>query len=316
MMGTSSPNGNRTPPERTECQGWSAGATRRNRQWLYSVNARKLTGIPIAITLTVKECPPTHDEWKRLREALFVRLRRKGLLRLHWVTEWTRRGLPHLHAAAYFDAHDDADTIERLTHQIRTDWLELTAHLGTKYRAQHVMHIYEASGWFQYVAKHASRGVKHYQRQQGALPPGWKRTGRVWGHLGDWPTVEATLVIDEAGGFRLRRMIRGWLVANVRTRREVMIAGSPNLIQIPRCSQSGKQIGWLWADVRYGSDPKTFQAHKWIKALHRELRFSRRLLACNNPHRSPLVGLSQWVPYPVMAAFLDRLVQEGHEVSS
>jgi hypothetical protein len=280
------------------------------------VNARKLTGVPVAITLTVKDCPSDHDEWQRLRTTLFHRLRRKGLIRLHWVTEWTRRGLPHLHAAAYFDCHDDAESIERLLHAIRTDWLELTAHLGTKYRAQHVAHIYQASGWFQYVSKHASRGVKHYQRQQGTLPPGWERTGRVWGHLGDWPTVEATAVIDEAGGFLLRRLVRSWLIAQARARRDLVLAASPTIRKIPRCSASGKQIGWLYADIRHGSDSRAFQANKWVKSAHRDLRFSRRLLACNNPRRSPLVGLSQWVPYPVMAKFLDHLVELGHEVTS
>lgn len=37
--------------------GWSAGATRRNTQFLYSVREDQLTGVGFAVTLTVKECP-------------------------------------------------------------------------------------------------------------------------------------------------------------------------------------------------------------------------------------------------------------------
>jgi len=39
--------------------------------------------------------------WTRLVKTLLQRLRRAGLLRWHWVVEWQRRGVPHLHLAVY-----------------------------------------------------------------------------------------------------------------------------------------------------------------------------------------------------------------------
>lgn len=51
--------------------------------------------------LTLRHCPPTSDDWTRLVKVLQQRLRRAGLLRWHWVVEWQRRGVPHLHLAVY-----------------------------------------------------------------------------------------------------------------------------------------------------------------------------------------------------------------------
>jgi hypothetical protein len=88
---------------RGDVQGWSKNATRSNTRFLYSVDETKLTGHGCAVTLTIRDCPPSAQDWKRLREALFVRLRRMGLVRAHWLTEWQRRGVPHLHGALWFD---------------------------------------------------------------------------------------------------------------------------------------------------------------------------------------------------------------------
>ena len=68
-------------------------------RFLYSVLTPELPvsaiGVPLlglSGSLTLRDCPPSHDDWKTLREALFFRLRRKGLYRLHWLTEWQKRG--------------------------------------------------------------------------------------------------------------------------------------------------------------------------------------------------------------------------------
>jgi hypothetical protein len=82
-------------------EGWSAGAVRRHTAWLRSVDTKQLDGQGVAVTLTVRECPPMSDDWTRLVKVLQQRLRRAGLLRWHWVVEWQRRGVPHLHLAVY-----------------------------------------------------------------------------------------------------------------------------------------------------------------------------------------------------------------------
>ena len=70
------------------------GATRRNTEFLMSVKTDQLTGAGVALTLTVRDCPPTADDWHRLRRAWEKRMVRAGMLRLHWVTEWQRREFP------------------------------------------------------------------------------------------------------------------------------------------------------------------------------------------------------------------------------
>ena len=87
-------------------------------------------------------------------------------------------------------------------------------------------------GWLQYLSKHAARGAAHYQRAQGSIPSGWEgMTGRMWGHLGDFPTHEPLgLELDDCGWFRFRRIVRGWRCAQARSERKV----SPGRIKSAR----------------------------------------------------------------------------------
>ena len=78
------------------------GATRRNTRFLYSVQEDQLDGHGYAVTLTLKSCPPSSKDWHRIRRAWEMRMVRAGMIRLHWVTEWQRRGVPHLHCAIWF----------------------------------------------------------------------------------------------------------------------------------------------------------------------------------------------------------------------
>lgn len=201
---------------RGEVQGWSHGATRRNTQFLMSVIEGQLSGAGVALTLTLKDCPPSADAWHRLRRAWIERQRRAGMVRLHWVTEWQRRGVPHLHVALWWpDAY-------RITDPIR-DWVELAADLyGAGERGQHGKCIDGPVGWFQYLSKHAARGVSHYQRSAENMPEGWKKkTGRVWGKSGHWPVQEAVKFNlqdqhGDGGWFAYRRLVRSWRRADAR----------------------------------------------------------------------------------------------------
>lgn len=196
-------------------EGWSEGATRRNTQFLMSVMEKRLHGAGMAATLTLRDAPATAQDWHRLRRAWVKRMERAGMIRLHWVTEWQRRGVPHLHCAIWFpDAYD--------FYRITSAWVELAGDYGAGLKGQHVRKIDGAVGWFQYLSKHAARGVKHYQRTFENIPPGWKsKTGRVWGHSGDWPVQEAVRVNlqdqhGDGGWFAYRRLVRSWRKADAR----------------------------------------------------------------------------------------------------
>lgn len=201
---------------RAEIGGWSEGATRRNTRFLYSVREDLLTGAGVAVTLTLRTCPPTARDWHRIRRAWEKRMVRAGMVRLHWVTEWQRRGVPHLHAAIWFPDAYDTITPTRA-------WVDLAGQYGAGLRGQHARPIDGPVGWFQYLSKHAARGVKHYQRSSENIPEGWlKQTGRMWGKSGDWPCREAVRLDlqgthGDGGFFAYRRLVRSWRLADARS---------------------------------------------------------------------------------------------------
>ena len=202
--------------KRDEVAGWSESSTRRNTQFLYSVDERKLTGQGFALSLTIRDCPTTAAEWTKIRTAFFWRIRRMGLVRGHWLTEWQRRGVPHMHAALWFDA----GLIVRdpfAVNTIRDHWIAVASPFGASARGQHIESITDAVGWFKYLSKHAVRGLSHYQRSSEGIPAGWKKTGRMWGHIGDWSTIDPvryTLHLD--GFWAFRRMVQRWRLADAR----------------------------------------------------------------------------------------------------
>jgi len=215
--------------KRGTVQGWTHAATNNNVRFLRSVSLPDLTGTGIAFTLTVKTCPPSGLEWHKLRRAFIKRMERLGMSRLHWVTEWQRRGVPHLHGVVYFP-----EPPPDLHHRLREAWCQIAAPYGATSLGQHTATITDSLGWLKYLAKHAARGVSHYQRAPDSIPSGWnQQTGRVWGHTGDWVVDSpCRLQLDSKGFFRFRRVIRGWRVADARS------SGSPGrLVQAKRMLQ-------------------------------------------------------------------------------
>lgn len=192
--------------------GWSHAATKNNIKFLRSVVLSELEQGGIAFTLTLKDCPPSGEVWHQLRRSFVKRLERAGMSKLHWVTEWQKRGVPHLHGVAYFDKPDP-----RILRHIVLHWCAVAAEFGAVEHAQHVAEISDSLGWLKYLAKHASRGVTHYQRSSQSIPEGWKKTGRVWGHTGDWPLRDAIKIeLDKVAFFRFRRMVRAWRISDAR----------------------------------------------------------------------------------------------------
>jgi hypothetical protein len=199
--------------KRGAVQGWSQAASRNNIKFLRSVTLAGLDGIGISFTLTLKDCPPSGEEWHRLRRAFLMRLSRAGMSRLHWVTEWQRRGVPHLHGVAYFPKPSPTQTYD-----IIDAWMAVAGTYNPQRWAQHTSVIFDALGWNQYMAKHAARGVSNYQRSSESLPAKWKKkTGRVWGHTGSWPIEDPSkLELCKEGHYRLRRIAKKWRLADAR----------------------------------------------------------------------------------------------------
>jgi|SRR5690554_5591039 len=206
--------------------GWSYSSIRSNTRFLYSVEEQHLTGVGVALTLTVRDCPDSHEDWHRTRRAFVERLRRMGMIRMHWVTEWQRRGVPHLHCAVWFETRDHV--ADALLH-----WIDVAGRYGASLRGQHAAWITDAVGWFQYLSKHASRGLNHYQRSPEGIPKGWRKTGRMWGYLGEWPRrPPMALKLTTEGFYVFRRLVRGYRVADAR--RAIRDADTPQKARIAR----------------------------------------------------------------------------------
>lgn len=208
------PNGGVSDHERAKrglVKGWTKETVRRHTKWLYSVKTDELGGWGYALTLTMRDCPESSDQFHRLRRSLFERFSRMQTIRMHWVIEWQRRGVPHLHMALYFDR--ELTPTEK--HALKQHWLDLCEPYGATLNAQYLLPITGPTGWLQYLSKHAARGAAHYQRQ--GKPSGWEKTGRLWGRQGAWPEYPALRFdVPRAAYFRYRRMVRSWRLADAR----------------------------------------------------------------------------------------------------
>lgn len=188
--------------ERQKINGWSLQSARGNTRFLRSVVVDQLPEYGLAFTFTVRDLP-TPQQWSRLKKQIVRALtERYGCVCWHMVTEWTKAGRPHLHGCAFwfeFEMH---------YHRLGNAWLHYSAEFGTLNRGQLIKQIDGADGWFIYMAKHAARGLGHYQRQADAMPPEWRsQTGRVWSQGGRWPTKTEVNEVTLAEFYRFRRMI-------------------------------------------------------------------------------------------------------------
>lgn len=240
--------GNPSPKKRSTVKGWSPAAVRRHTSWLYGVDAPALDGDGFALTLTMRHTPDTAAAFHALRRAWIMRVTRMGASRIHWVIEWQRRGTPHLHCAVYFPPGETPQYAEA---RMITAWTEIADDFGAAIPGQHYDHISGALGWLQYLSKHASRGVKHYQRS--GHPSGWDKTGRLWGHTGEWPT-DAPMRFDMSreAYWRYRRLVRAWRVADARKSGDssrIKYARSMLACPLPKLSAVRGVSDWVTEDV-------------------------------------------------------------------
>lgn len=195
--------------------GWTRETVRRHTKWLYSVDVSQMHGFGYALTVTMRDCPETSDAFHRLRRSLLDRFSRMYRIRLHWVIEWQRRGVPHMHMALYFER--ELSALEEF--RLKQHWVELCEPYGASLEAQYLLPISGPSGWLQYLSKHAARGAAHYQRA--GKPSGWEKTGRLWGKEGSWPVDEPMRFdVPRDGYFQYRRLVRSWRLADARAEKD------------------------------------------------------------------------------------------------
>ena len=295
---------------RGKVTGWSPGAARRNTAFLRSVDETTLTGHGIALTLTMKDCPESGTDLATILTSWIKRQRRGSMVRLHWVMEFQKRGVPHYHVAIWYDGspqdalrrapvesdyaaasfaisnidmHKAEPRLSDYAVKAVADWIELTAHLGTGPKGQHARPIIGAVGWFQYLAKHCGRGRQHYQRQQANTPKAWGSSPRVWGKSGDWKIIEpATAVLTTKQWYKLRRLVRAQRVARSRS-----VVPGP---------------GWSWLPplftktmARDFTTMPGLPSKLTIRHRLRLLKHARSMLRCTEQKLSQVRGVSEWI---------------------
>ena len=245
---TAHSGGNRAPKFhfRKEITGWSKNTALRQRKFLWSVQPEGLLGTGFAMTLTVRDLPADAVSWNRLKAAWQKRVRRLGGDRVHWVTELQDRGVPHLHAAVYFPG----DETGAMAWQLAFAWVEVCEAQGVfaTLAGQDGKRIDGSLGWLKYMAKHASRGALHVQRQ--GMPPGWVSSGRMWGYTGDWPTVEPVEYdVSPVELYRLRRLMRAWAIADARAHNDLKrlryLRRAPSIVTDPGKSRFQAVSEWV-----------------------------------------------------------------------
>lgn len=270
--------GNPNPPPRGDCRGWTTNTALRNERFLMSVKLSELRGDCYTFTLTLRDLPRSADGWDRVKRSLFKRWRRRGMVRLHYVTEWQRRGAPHLHGVVFFPRMECWRAQDR-AFDLRTDWLQVAAEFHPCANAQKVRHEQDLSvGWFVYLSKHASRGVAHYQRERANLPPGWKKTGRMWGVQGEWPTSRQEYEVSRQVFFRFRRFCLAYLRAKARR---------------------DHRRALVWGD------------YEKARSAEKRERYLRRILVTGDRKRSEVRAVAEWMDPKIR----DRLILAALEAA-
>lgn len=200
------------PAKRGTAKGWTAGVARRNTNFLMSVKWSEIPYTGYAVTLTIPAGDiPDNEEWGRMRKNLIENgMKNHGWKLVHWLTEFTRNGTPHLHMSVFADSDIPQS---KFVMDILSRWDKITSKHGYKVslEAQNVKKI-QNEGWYMYQAKHGSRGQAHYQRRE--VPESWlKSTGRVWGKNGDWSEYLKTPEETRVDSYKLFCQMRRIAVA-------------------------------------------------------------------------------------------------------
>lgn len=262
-------------PIKSDLVGWSKKSTIRNRNFLQSVITSKISGYGVSITLTLKTCPPNSSDFALLLKTYLKRLYRLKMIRYHWVIEWQRRGVPHVHMTAYFPIKFTKPQL----YSLKNHWQEIAQAYSPNIRSQHAVNITDIKGWLEYTAKHGSRGASNYQRHTLNIPKEWqKKTGRIWGKGGFWELSEP-LVIPQTDEqfYRYRRILRSWRKADAR--------------QTPLRILVDANGTYMW-DERMLEISRHFRSYKRRKRIIS----ARGCLKSNDRSKSSVRGMNEWLP--------------------
>lgn len=222
------------PPERTATKGWTPNVARRNEQRLQQIDFDAVEGFPAFVTLTMPS-----GQMGEVSAAMFhgwlkswLRyMKRHGLRHYYWILEFQASGNPHLHVLVWLDHEPDA--LEQF--KALRSWVNMLNKSGVGARLQgQIWENIDVGGMIavdgktvpahpervlMYLAKHAARGVAHYQRQLSNMPEDWQyRSGRVWGHDRGLPLREQQdFETDYPTFHRFRRLVRRWRLAEARS---------------------------------------------------------------------------------------------------
>lgn len=221
------------PPERTATKGWTPNVARRNEQRLQQVDFDAIDGVPAFVTLTMPS-----QQMSDVSAAMFhgwlkswLRyMKRHGLGHYYWILEFQASGNPHLHVLVWLDHEPDAlETFKALR-----SWVGILNKSGVGARIQgQIWEPIDVDGEItvdgetvpahpervlMYLAKHAARGVAHYQRQIENMPDDWRyRSGRVWGHDRGLPLrAQQDFETDYSTFWTFRRLVRRWRITEAR----------------------------------------------------------------------------------------------------
>jgi hypothetical protein len=294
---------------RGEVMGWSAGSARRCDLFLRSVVFERIERdglLGYAVTLTLARCPPAYRHWQQMRKAFLDRLRRAGVRLVHHVTEWQMRGrfnsdpVPHLHCVVFFPSggaprwKDYSGWVECIgADALKLHWLDVSDDFGPMMVGQHVELIHDIRGWFRYLSKHAARSIAHVQRQIGKMPKGWEKTGRLWGKSGQWPVFEFQGRITTEAFFALRRFCHRYQIADARKG-----------VQRQR-----------WRHVQHIGGPFEAEALKLLSLAIKREKHVRRSLQRNVRKVARIVPISEWVPSPVIMAWIEANLDKIERVN-
>lgn len=260
-------------PERTATRGWTSNVARRNEQRLQQIDFDAVEGVPAFVTLTMPA-----QQMGEVSAAMFHGwlkswlqfMKRHGMLHYYWILEFQASGNPHLHVLVWLD-----HTPEPLeTYKALKSWVGILDKSGVGARIQgQIWENIDVGGEItvdgetvpahpervlMYLAKHAARGVAHYQRQIENMPDDWQfRSGRVWGHDRSLPLREQEYFETDYPIFwTFRRLVRRWRLAEVRgikdaERRRKAISQARSCLKCPRPDISPYRgvSAWLPADV-------------------------------------------------------------------
>lgn len=261
------------PPERTATKGWTPNVARRNEQRLQQIDFDAIDGVPAFVTLTMPSGQMSdvsaamfHGWLKRWLQYM----KRHGMSHYYWILEFQASGNPHLHVLAWLD--HDWDALEQY-HALRS-WVNMLNKSGVGARLQgQIWENIDTGGEIvvdgepvpahpervlMYLAKHAARGVAHYQRQISNMPEDWQyRSGRVWGHDRGLPLREQRdYECDYATFWAYRRLVRRWRVSEAQSivdgeRRRAAILQARGMLKCgrPDISPYRGVSAWIPSDV-------------------------------------------------------------------